>query len=165
MKFWEIVTLLALIPEYSVRNLALQWRQNGRHGVWNHQFRHYLFNRLFSPRSNENQSSASPAFIWGIYRWPVNSPYKGPVTRKMFPFDDVIMSTLWLLIPWQLQQQWYHSRGVNGSVSSMWSDISYVVLSVLQNDLICKCDLIFPEKNGTHRWPNLQSKPWLPGFV
>ena len=24
---------------------------------------------------------------------PVNSPHKGPVTRKMFPFDDVIMST------------------------------------------------------------------------
>ena len=23
---------------------------------------------------------------------PVNSPHKGPVTRKMFPFDDVIMS-------------------------------------------------------------------------
>ena len=24
---------------------------------------------------------------------PVNSPHKGPVTRKMFPFDDVIMYT------------------------------------------------------------------------
>ena len=30
--------------------------------------------------------------LWGgIHRWPVNSPHKGPVTRKMFPFDDVIM--------------------------------------------------------------------------
>ena len=29
----------------------------------------------------------------GIHRWPVNSPHKGPVTRKMFPFDDVIMNT------------------------------------------------------------------------
>ena len=27
----------------------------------------------------------------GIHRGPVNSPHKGPVTRKMFPFDDVIM--------------------------------------------------------------------------
>ena len=27
----------------------------------------------------------------GIHRWPVNSPHKGPVTRKMFPFDDIIM--------------------------------------------------------------------------
>ena len=29
--------------------------------------------------------------MWGIHRSPVNSPHKGPVTRKMFPFDDVIM--------------------------------------------------------------------------
>ena len=37
------------------------------------------------------QSSASLAFVRGIHRWPVNSPHKGPVTRKMFPFDDVSM--------------------------------------------------------------------------
>ena len=37
------------------------------------------------------QSSASLAFVWGIHRWPVDSPHKWPVTRKRFPFDDVIM--------------------------------------------------------------------------
>ena len=37
------------------------------------------------------QSSASLAFVRGIHRRPVNSPHKWPVTRKMFPFDDVIM--------------------------------------------------------------------------
>ena len=42
----------------------------------------------------KHQSSASLAFVRGIHRWPVNSPHKGPVTRKMFPFDDVIMSVL-----------------------------------------------------------------------
>ena len=31
------------------------------------------------------------AFVRGIHRWPVNSPHKGPVTRKKFPFDDVTM--------------------------------------------------------------------------
>ena len=40
----------------------------------------------------KHQSSASVAFVRGIHRWPVNSPRKGPVTRKVFPFDDVIMS-------------------------------------------------------------------------
>ena len=39
----------------------------------------------------KHQSSASLAFVMGINQWPVNSPHKGPVTRKMFPFDDVIM--------------------------------------------------------------------------
>ena len=37
------------------------------------------------------RSSASLAFVWGIHWWPVNSPHKGPVTRKIFPFDDVII--------------------------------------------------------------------------
>ena len=39
----------------------------------------------------KHQSSASLAFVRGIHRWPVNSPHKGPVTRKMFLFDDAIM--------------------------------------------------------------------------
>ena len=39
----------------------------------------------------KHQSSASLAFVRGIHRSSVDSPHKGPVTRKMFPFDDVIM--------------------------------------------------------------------------
>ena len=47
---------------------------------------------------SKHQSSASLAFVWGIHRGPVNSPHKRPVTRKMFPFDDVIMGKgIWLL--------------------------------------------------------------------
>ena len=39
----------------------------------------------------KSQSSASPAFVRGIHRWPVNSPHKEPVTRKMLSVDDVIV--------------------------------------------------------------------------
>ena len=39
----------------------------------------------------KHQSSASLAFVRGIHRWPMNSPHKWPVTRKIFPFDDVII--------------------------------------------------------------------------
>ena len=39
----------------------------------------------------KHQSSASLAFVRGIHRGSVNSPHKWPVTRKMFPFDDVII--------------------------------------------------------------------------
>ena len=39
----------------------------------------------------KHQSSASLAFVRGIHRGPVNSPHKWPVTRKMFPFHDIIM--------------------------------------------------------------------------
>ena len=48
----------------------------------------------------KHQSSASLAFVRGIHRWPVNSPHKGPVTRKMFPFDDAI---IWLTIKFVLE--------------------------------------------------------------
>ena len=40
---------------------------------------------------SKHQSSASLAFVRGIHRGLVNSPHKWPVTRKKFPFDDVIM--------------------------------------------------------------------------
>ena len=43
---------------------------------------------------SKHQSSASVAFVQGIHRWPLNFSHKGPVTRKMFPFDDVIMALL-----------------------------------------------------------------------
>ena len=48
----------------------------------------------------KHQSSASLAFVRGIHRWPMNSPHKGSVTRRMFPFDDVTM----LCIHWTLQK-------------------------------------------------------------
>ena len=39
----------------------------------------------------KHQSSASLPFVRGTHRWPMNSPHKGPVTRKCFHFVDVIM--------------------------------------------------------------------------
>ena len=59
----------------------------------------------------KDQSSASMAFVWGIHRWLVNSPHKGSVTRKMFPFDNVIMhmekiADIWEMIFWNA----FHSR-------------------------------------------------------
>ena len=42
----------------------------------------------------KHQSSASLAFVDGIHQWPVNSPHKGPVKRKILPFDDIIIIIL-----------------------------------------------------------------------
>ena len=42
--------------------------------------------------SGKNPSSPSLAFVRGIHWGPVNSPYKWPVTQKMFLFDDVIIN-------------------------------------------------------------------------
>ena len=43
------------------------------------------------PHERKHQSSASLDFVRGIHRRLVNSQHKVSVTRKMFPFDDVIM--------------------------------------------------------------------------
>ena len=40
---------------------------------------------------SKHQSPASLVFVWEIHRGTVNTPHKWPVTRKMFPFDDVII--------------------------------------------------------------------------
>ena len=51
-----------------------------------------VYSTLYSDADQrKHQSSVWLAFVWGIHRSPVNSPHKWPVTRKMFPFDDVIM--------------------------------------------------------------------------
>ena len=72
---------------------TLQWRHNERDGVSNHQPHDCLLNCLSRRRSKKkNQSSASLAFVSEIHWWSANSPHKGPVMRKMFPFGDVIMN-------------------------------------------------------------------------
>ena len=42
----------------------------------------------------KHQSWSVTGLCVGNSPGPVNSPHKGPVTRKMFPFDDVIMDLL-----------------------------------------------------------------------
>ena len=57
----------------------------------------------------KHQMSASLAFVRGIHRRSVDSPHKGPVTRKMFPFDDVIMT-------------WCEGHGITGCHQMMLVD-------------------------------------------
>ena len=71
----------------------LQWHHNGLDGVSDHQPHNCLLNCSFGRRSKKTSKiRVTLAFVRGIHRSPVNSPQKGPVTRKTFPFDDVIMS-------------------------------------------------------------------------
>ena len=75
---------------------TLQWRRNGRDGVSNHQPYQCLLNHLFGRRSKKTSNlRVTGVCVGGIHRGPVNSPHKWLVTRKMFPFDDVIISLDW----------------------------------------------------------------------
>ena len=70
---------------------SLRWRHNDNDGVSNHQPHGCLLNRLFGSRSKKTSKLRVTGLCAGKLPGPVNSPHKGPVTLKMFPFDDVIM--------------------------------------------------------------------------
>ena len=82
---------------------SLQWRHNER--LRSPASRLFTQPFIRGPDQRKHQSSASLAFVRGIHLWPVNHPHKGPVTRKMFPFDDVNM------LFYRIQ---YDKRGLGG---------------------------------------------------
>ena len=111
----------------------------------------------------KHQSPASLAFVWGIHRWPVNSPHKGPVTRNMFRFDDVIM--IWIdadLIPIQIapmhrsKQFWILNPKYQHFVKSFENVCKTLAILVLSFDsgvkhvLIFLSSLSFNLKNPVH---------------
>ena len=93
--------------------LPLRWCHNGRDSVSNHQPHDCLLNRLFRRRSKKTSKLRVTGLLRGIHRRPVNSPHKWPVTRKMFPLDDVIMPFLWIVkhstFVW-LPREWYNEK-------------------------------------------------------
>ena len=66
--------------------ISLHWRHNDHDGVSNHQPHGCLLNRLFRRRSKKTSKLRVTGLCVGNSPGPVNSPHKGPVTRKMFPF-------------------------------------------------------------------------------
>ena len=74
----------------------LQCYHNECGGVSNHRRLVCLHNRLFGRWSKKTSKPRVTDLCEGnspMNSPPVNSPHKGPVTRKMFPFDDVVMHT------------------------------------------------------------------------
>ena len=71
--------------------VTLRWRHDEYDSVWNYQPHDCLLRRLFRHKSNK----ISKLHVTGLWdgNSPVtgNSPHKGPATRKIIPFDDVIM--------------------------------------------------------------------------
>ena len=83
-----------------------QWRHNGCDSISNHQLTNVNSTVYLDTDQRKHQSSASLA----------HSPYKWPVTRKMFPFDDVIM-----------HRNQYHgssTHGVRASAATVLASLS-----------------------------------------
>ena len=106
LPFATIVTKTLSHVTTGVHVVMLNWKQ------WNNLFQQYddvimgamafrmtrltiVYSTVYSGEDQrKHQRSGSLAFVTRIHRWPVNSTHKGPVTRKMFPYDDVIMNSI-----------------------------------------------------------------------
>ena len=64
----------------------------------------------------KHQSSFSLTLMKIIHRWPVNYSHKEPVTRKMFPFDDVIIPSI-TLFGYAVSFRWW-------SLTNHWSALN-----------------------------------------
>ena len=122
-------------------NTTLLWRHNGRDGVSNHQPNECLFNRSSRRRSKKHQSSASLAFVRRIHRRPVNSLYKWIVTRKMFPFDHVIMTPRFVRVQLTMRSIWSGTSTGIGSIQWQFftwhADLYALLILFLEGILGC----------------------------
>ena len=93
-----------------------------------------VYSAVYSGADQRKYQSSTPlAFVRGIHRWSVNSPHKGPATRKMFPFHNIIMAReLWPCIPWRR--------------TSAAHDVP-----VLRNDIKCKYILFSSKQFSRYR--------------
>ena len=123
-----------------------------------------LYSTLYSDADQrKHQSSASLVFVWGIHRGPVNSPHKWPVTRKMFPFDDVIMRNIIV--------DFINNRQLMNSTS--WGDVWYVYSCFNMYDIIiiasapcqiCERAIILIRLQHIHRSPSTNMDWFQPKY-
>ena len=97
----------------------------------------------------KHQSSASLAFVREIHRGPLNSPHEWPVTRNMFPFDDVIM----IGIP--IEKRRFHIRPISKMVISFTGKTT--IRAQVASDI--GIDLVYPGLSytdaGSVKFPGL----------
>ena len=127
---------------FATRHHPLRWRHNEFDDVSNHQPHNLIYNVYSGADQRKHQSSASLAFVRWIHRWAVNSPHKWPVTRKMFPFDDVITSNDIGNLGW-----WVHCL-------PRWRTLITNTISVSRNDRNEKMDDdVIKRKHFPCNWP------------
>ena len=90
----------------------------------------------------KHQSSASLPFVRGIPQWTVNSPHKWPVTRKMLPFNDLMMWRSYQRIS-PTRQQWNRKHLISWRPDAMHHRVTakthhcavYINLGIIVQDM------------------------------
>ena len=146
------------VPHYLPHILRIHWQPMGQqcgqrfHLMTSHHYNDVIMGRtasqitslttiVFSTVYSEadpkkHQSYASLAFVRGIHRRPVNSPHKWPVTRKMFPFGDVIM--------WKRIVNYSYNRNTLFYLCTLSHHVHPHIIITIENGA-CNQDSIFAE--------------------
>ena len=105
----KIVLILRLLFGHTCRlRGTLQSHHNKRDCVSNHRRLDRLLSRLFRRRSKKTSKFRVTGLCEENPPVTCGFPHKGPVPRKMFPFDDIIMTTY---LVFQLQHEENRSIG------------------------------------------------------
>ena len=133
---------------------TLHIRHNGHDGVSNHQPFDGLLNRLFGSKSKKTSKLCVTGLCVANALVTDEFPHKGLVTRKMFPFDDVIMydcssasqaalKDMSEYIPWVLKNWYYISWDTLIIVSTngmTWRCFSWkIIIKTPVLTIVCKC--------------------------
>ena len=123
--------------------VTLKWRHNERNGISNHQRLHRLLNCWFRRRSKKTSKLRVTGLVQGIHLWPVISPHKRPVTRKMLPFDDVIM---------KFTGCWWGTKSYNdwGNLIMIGLKRKQYVASLRQRNVLFYLSIFFQYENISH---------------
>ena len=100
---------------------TLQWHHNESHGVSNYRRLHCLLNGWFRRRLKKTSNIRVTGLCAG--NSSVNSPHKGPVTQKMFPFDDGTMN--WCLYPYPSGLLHYYWDIYTIALQYQWDNVEW----------------------------------------
>ena len=142
---WTIRKDISVTFQSRCKNLhwSLLWRHNERDSVSNHRRPIVYSTVCWDADQRKHQCSASWPLCgeFTCHRSPVNSPHKGSVTRKMFPFDDVIM---------KMQMSFAKLRP---------SDVTVTMIHPIEHDDVIKCKH-FPRHRSFVR--EITGPRWIP---
>ena len=119
---------------------SLHWRHNDHEASQITSLTIFVSTSYSDADQRKHQSSASLAFLRGIHRGPVNSPQKTAslVTRKMFPFDDVIMQSFDKELIWFIYSyaEWIITTTEQSTKKPCSNSTGYTVMANCLNKLI-----------------------------
>ena len=114
-------------------------------GIWNYRVSIVYSTVCSGVDQRKHQRSASLTFVRGIHPGPVESPHKGPVTRKMFPVDDDIMNHYWYTQPATDRNNNDKTRTLCSfcwDVLWVWCTITWLITKIYcHKDQPCECSM------------------------